>query len=212
MKRWNGCGSDSIDYPVPSPAQAYLAEVIGPALPIPSANLEDVIRRIPASRLPGHPFVGFDPELRLRHSRGHSLPDWISLRYGTVNCFPDGVALPASEKDVEKIIAFAKDTDTLLIPYGGGTSVVGHINPPAGDRPVLTVSLERMWHMSGLDETSRIASFEAGVTGPHLEAHRSQHLWDLIFIDFMRGKTDIISGSANNPLPERQKYRPPNPR
>jgi len=170
LKRWNGWGSDDVDYPVPSSALAYLAESLGPAQPGPSAPLESIVRRIPSSLLPDHSLISRDPEIRLRHARGHSLPDWIALRFGSLDRFPDGVALPVSEEEVANILTFAKETGTWLIPYGGGTSVVGHINPPPLDHPFLTVSLERMRRMSKLDEASRIATFEAGVTGPHLEA------------------------------------------
>ncbi|MBP1767379.1 MAG: FAD-linked oxidase [Candidatus Aminicenantes bacterium] len=155
---------------MPPSALAYLAAALGPASPGPSEPLETIVRRIPASRLPENPLLVRDPETRLRRSRGHSLPDWIALRFGSLDRFPDGVALPASEEEVERILAFAKQTGTWLIPYGGGTSVVGHINPPPVDHPCLTVSLERMRRMSKLDESSRLAVFEAGVTGPHLEA------------------------------------------
>jgi alkyldihydroxyacetonephosphate synthase len=170
LKRWNGWGTDDIDYPVPPAAVAYLAEALGPAKPGPSAPLETIVSRIPPSRLPDHPLVSRDPEARVRRSRGHSLPDWIDLRFGTLDRVPDGVALPASEQDVEKTLAFAGETGTWLVPYGGGTSVVGHVNPPPVDHPYLTVSLEKMRRLSKLDETSRLAAFEAGVTGPHLEA------------------------------------------
>jgi alkyldihydroxyacetonephosphate synthase len=172
MKRWNGWGSDGVELPVPSSAQEYLAEAIGPSPPGPSADIKEIIRRVPKSILPHHRLVSRDPELRLRYARGHSLPDWISLRYGSADRFPEGVALPVSEEEVEEIVAWAKETDTWLIPYGGGTSVVGHINPPnvPGGRPVLTVSLEKMRRMTGLNEESRLANFEAGITGPHLEA------------------------------------------
>jgi alkyldihydroxyacetonephosphate synthase len=179
MKRWNGWGSDEVDHPVPPSALTYLADVIGPAQSGPSANIEDIIRRVPPSRLPDHPLISRDPGFRLRHSRGQALPDWIALRFGTVDSFPDGVAQPASEEEVKKIIAFAKETGTWLIPYGGGTSVVGHINPPPEEHPVLTVDMERMRRMSKLDETSRIAAFEAGVTGPHLEAQLRARGWTL---------------------------------
>jgi len=170
MKRWNGWGSDDVDYPVPPSALAYLAEALGPAQPGPSTALESIVRRIPPSRLPDHPIINRDPETRLRHTRGQSLPDWISLRFGSLDRFPDGVALPASEEQVAEVLAFAKESGTWLIPYGGGTSVVGHVNPPPVDHPYLIVSLARMRRMSKLDEASLMARFEAGVTGPHLEA------------------------------------------
>jgi alkyldihydroxyacetonephosphate synthase len=170
LKRWNGWGSDDVDYPVPSSALAYLAEAIGPVQPGPSTPLETIVKRIPPSRLPAHPLINGEPEIRLRHTRGHSLPDWIALRFGALDRFPDGVALPGSKEEIEKIMSLAKETGIWLIPYGGGTSVVGHINPPPVEHPFLTIGLERMRRMTKLDETSRLAVFEAGVTGPHLEA------------------------------------------
>ena len=170
LKRWNGWGSNDIDYPVPASALAYLVEALGSSQPGPSASLETIVKRIPPSRLPDHPLISTDPEMRLRHSRGHSLPDWIALRFGSLDRFPDGVARPASEEEVKNSFAFAKETGAWLIPYGGGTSVVGHINPPPVDHPYLTISLERMRRMTKIDETNRVAAFEAGVTGPHLEA------------------------------------------
>ncbi len=172
MKRWNGWGSDTFELPISSAAQEYLAEAIGPSSPGPSINIKEIIRRVPQSRLPHHRLVRRGPELRLRYARGQSLPDWISLRFGSIDSFPEGVSLPGSEEDVEELVAWAKETDTWLIPYGGGTSVVGHINPPdtSGARPILTVGLEKMRRLASLNKESLLADFEAGVTGPHLEA------------------------------------------
>ena len=66
---------------------------------------------------------------RQRHARGQSLPDWVALRSGRIPVFPDGVAYPQGEADVAELLAYAAAVDARLIPYGGGTSVVGHINP-----------------------------------------------------------------------------------
>jgi len=170
MKRWNGWGSDEVEAHLPHLARKYLANILGPTKPGPSFSFEEIVRRVPNSRCPDHPLVSLDPGLRLRHTRGHSLPDWIALRFGTVDRFPDAVAQPTSEEDIEKLISFAKETESRLIPYGGGTSVVGHINPPSGDQPVLTVNLENFRKLRHLDKKSQIATFDAGVTGPHLEA------------------------------------------
>ncbi len=170
MKRWNGWGSDKIEPSLSSSAKAHLAEVIGPGQAGPTADFNNVVLRCPASRLPDHPLISRDPGLRLCHARGQSLPDWIALRYGTVGLFPDGVAKPADEGEVEELISFAEKNHIHLIPYGGGTSVVGHINPTKEGWPVLTVSLERLRKMIRLDETNWLATFGAGVSGPHLEA------------------------------------------
>jgi alkyldihydroxyacetonephosphate synthase len=170
VKRWNGWGSDKIEASLSSSAKAHLVEVIGPAQAGPTADFNDIVLRCPASRLPDHPLINKDPGLRLGYARGQSLPDWIALRYGTVGLFPDGVAKPADEEQVEELISFAQKNHIRLIPYGGGTSVVGHINPAKDGQPVLTASLERLRKMIQFDEGNWLAVFGAGVSGPHLEA------------------------------------------
>lgn len=169
MKRWNGWGSVGTDYPVSDSARAYLVNLLGPLDPAPDADLETVLRSVPAARLPAHPLVDSSPLERLTHARGQSLPDWAALRFGRIPAFPDGVAYPASEGQVRELLAYAQRNRAIAIPYGGGSSVVGHINAPHSEAPVLTLSLEKMTRLLDLDETSRIANFEAGVPGPELE-------------------------------------------
>lgn len=169
MKRWNGWGEESTHYPLPQPAARYLLEHVGEGCPAQDAGLEEVLSAILPSRLPAHPLVDTSTFERLSHARGQSLPDWIALRSGHIGAFPDGVAYPAASEDVRSLIAYAQKHDLILIPYGGGTSVAGHINPPSAGRPVLTVDLSRLNRLLDLDETSRLASFEAGVRGPDLE-------------------------------------------
>jgi alkyldihydroxyacetonephosphate synthase len=111
-----------------------------------------------------------DPVERVHHARGQSLPDWIAVRSGRIPAFPDGVAFPATDSQVRGLIHYAGDVGASLIPYGGGTSVVGHINPLPGDAPVLTVDLGRLNRLRHFDATSHLATFGAGITGPDLEA------------------------------------------
>jgi alkyldihydroxyacetonephosphate synthase len=170
MKRWNGWGTDEIDYHVPKSALIFLSDALGPPRASPTASYDEVISLVPASALPDHPLVSAEPDQRLRHARGQSLPDWVALRFGEIERFPDGVAYPASEEEVEQIIAYGRETGARIIPYGGGSSVVGHINPMAGDQPILTVDMSRLSRLLDLDETDRLATFGAGVSGPHIEA------------------------------------------
>jgi len=169
MKRWNGWGNEETDYPVPPAALEYLAAHLGALEPRFDARLQDVIGTVPVSRLPAHPALETDPETRLRHALGQSLPDWVALRFGRIKAFPDAVARPTSAEDVRDLLAFARDVGARVIPYGGGTSVVGHINATADGAPVLTVSLEYLDQVLELDDTSRLATVEAGVAGSHLE-------------------------------------------
>jgi alkyldihydroxyacetonephosphate synthase len=130
----------------------------------------DILANLPKSRLPAHPLVSADPDARLRHSRGQSLPDWVALNSGRIEVFPDGVATPENPIQVRELINLARQQNAALIPYGGGTSVVGHINPLAGDAPVLTLSMAKMNQLLELDPTNQLANFQAGVAGPELEA------------------------------------------
>lgn len=170
MRRWNGWGDDTVDYPLPESAAAILDEWVGPGTPPQDARLEDVLAAVPVSRLPAHPLVTTEPIQRLRHARGQSFPDWLAVRYGRIPTFPDGIAHPTNDDDVRQLIQFARSVSARLIPYGGGTSVVGHINPPEGDVPVLTVNLGRLNRLRRFDETSHLATFGAGIQGPDLEA------------------------------------------
>ena len=169
MRRWNGWGDPAIDYPLPDGGLAYLQQKAGTGAKIEDASYDQVLASLPPSRLDAAPLVETDARARLAHARGHSLPDWVALRSGRVGTFPDGVAYPGADQDVRQLLAFAAQQNVHLIPYGGGTSVVGHINPAAGDRPVLTVDLRRLDRMLALDEVSHLATFEAGVGGPALE-------------------------------------------
>jgi alkyldihydroxyacetonephosphate synthase len=104
------------------------------------------------------------------HARGQSSPDWIALRSGRIPAFPDGVAYPTDETQVRQLLEYANSVGARLIPYGGGSSVVGHVNVIPGDAPVLTLDMGRMGHLLHLDEVSHLATFGAGVFGPDLEA------------------------------------------
>jgi alkyldihydroxyacetonephosphate synthase len=170
MKRWNGWGDDAVDFPLPPPAARFLTQRVGAGRPPRDARFADVVAGVPTSRLPPHPLVSREAEDRARHARGQSLPDWIALRGGRLGTFPDGVARPGTGEDVRRVLRFAAEAGARVIPYGGGTSVVGHVDPVAGDSPVLTVSVARLAGVLGFDETSQLATFGAGIAGPDLEA------------------------------------------
>lgn len=170
MKRWNGWGEAAVDYPLPEEAAAKLAEWVGPGAAPADDSWEEALQRVPPSRLPDHSLIDASAPVRLRRARGQSLPDWIALRSGLVDSFPDGVAFPTNDEEVRALLAYARRSGAVAIPYGGGTSVVGHINPLPGERPVLTIDMSRMNRLRRFDEESLLATFGAGVAGPDLEA------------------------------------------
>ena len=170
MKVWNGWGDESLHFDLPPRAHDLLRQLIGEGTAREDYPLERLLAPFPVTRLPPHPLIYTDPKERLDHAHGQSLPDWIGLRGGTLQHFPDGVAFPDSLEGVQELLRFAEENQIIIIPYGGGTSVVGHLQVPKGDRPVLSLSLERLNHMLDLDRYSMLATFEAGVRGPELEA------------------------------------------
>jgi len=175
MRRWNGWGDDSINYPVPASALSFLNRRVGNGHRPKDISLQEVLGRIPKSRLPRHALVSIDPLSRLLHSRGQSFPNWVDLRTGQLNTFPDGVAYPISNLDVVDLIRYALHAGVHIIPYGGGTSVVGHIDPIKSNAPVLSIDMSRMNCLINLNTQSLLATFNAGVIGPDLEAQLRAH-------------------------------------
>ena len=177
MKRWNGWGSENSSMALPASTDAFLEQVIGKGNPLTDVSLQQAVAKVPESKLNGevHPLISTDPEERLRHARGQSLPDFLAMRSGDIDAYPDGVCFPENRQQVKELLAFAKQAKIKLIPYGGGTSVAGHINPkkPTTDKtdcPIVTMDMTKMNQLMSLDEESLIATFGAGTVGPMVEA------------------------------------------
>ena len=172
MRLWNGWGTENSDLlmELNSGLRNLLQALVGPATPLGEATLEQVMAKVPVSRAPAHPLIDTDPETRVRHARGQSLPDWLAMHSGDVDSFPDAVAVPENSQQVRELLIYARDNGLDVIPYGGGTSVVGHINPEISPRPILTIDMSAMNQLIHFDRDSQLATFGAGTAGPELEA------------------------------------------
>jgi alkyldihydroxyacetonephosphate synthase len=182
MRHWNTWGYDDSEFVTDLGAGVVqpLESLLGPGQSLPDATLEEVIDKVPLSRLAEHPLISLDAETRVRHARGQSFPDLLAMRSGEFGAFPDGVAFPESSAQVRELLQHAADNDVALIPYGGGTSVVGHINPDVEDaRPVLTVDMSRMSALIALDKESQLATIGAGASGPQVEEQLQQEGYTL---------------------------------
>ncbi|MBU0514592.1 MAG: FAD-dependent oxidoreductase, partial [Proteobacteria bacterium] len=170
MRRWNGWGDSAVDYPVPEAARRVIESLLGPGKPPRDVTLEETVAGVPPARLKDHPLISTEAALRATHAVGQSLPDWVAVRSGTIAAYPDGVARPGSADEVAAVLEYAAAAGAAVIPYGGGTSVVGHLSVPPGDRPTISLDLGRLTDLIDLDAEGQLATFGAGVRGPDLEA------------------------------------------
>jgi alkyldihydroxyacetonephosphate synthase len=174
---WNGWIDEGTEPPEIAPAAVRLLEAeIGPGTPPTDAPLDDVLAEVTAPRLEPDPAWSTQPQDRLRHSRGQSLPDWIALRTGRVGRVVDAVARPPDGVAVREVLAAARSRGATVIPVGGATTVVGGVTPDADDdRPVVALATEALSGLRELDERSGLATFGAGTLGPALEGALEPH-------------------------------------
>jgi alkyldihydroxyacetonephosphate synthase len=114
---------------------------------------------------------------RVRHAYGRAYRDVVRGFRGRFDHAPDVVARPADEDDVERVLAWAADANAAVIPFGGGTSVVGGVEARVGDRfdGVLTLNLQGLDRVLEVDEVSGAARIQGGALGPGLEAQLAPH-------------------------------------
>jgi alkyldihydroxyacetonephosphate synthase len=111
---------------------------------------------------------------RVTHSYGKGYRDILRAFRGSFDHPPDVVAHPADEADVERVLAWCEEAGATAIPFGGGTSVVGGVEPPA-ERPAVTIDLRALDRVLEVDRASRAARIQAGAAGPRLEEQLREH-------------------------------------
>lgn len=179
MRRWNGWGDDATSMDLNTQARAMMAARLGPGRPAPDATRDALLAKIPASRLPAHPLIQTDASTRLSMALGESFADWIRKRFGALPPVPDGVAFVESADQVRDLLDLAQANHWMVIPFAGGTSVAGHLDCPISERPILSINLTRLNRLLHLDPASQLATFEAGTTGPMVEAQLRAHGYTL---------------------------------
>ncbi len=118
-----------------------------------------------------------EPYERILHSFGQSQPDSIRIFARDFDHAPDVVAYPRKEADVVAMLEWAGEAGAALVPFGGGSSVVGGVTPDSGDSFAGTVTLDmsRMNRVLEVDAVSRAARIQGGARGPELEAGLKPH-------------------------------------
>jgi alkyldihydroxyacetonephosphate synthase len=152
----------------------------GSAEPERAVALEAI--ELPASRLPEpagalREVCTSDRDERVRHAYGRAYRDVVRAFRGRFDHAPDVVARPREEAEVERVLEWAAAVGAAVIPFGGGTSVVGGVEARVGDRyaGVVTLSLAHLDRVLEVDEVSRAARVEAGALGPQLEQQLAPH-------------------------------------
>jgi len=117
----------------------------------------------------GEENVSIENAMRITHAFGKGYKDLVRIRAGRVDRAPDAVVFPIDEDAVRRVLEFARRKRYAVIPFGGGTGVVGGVEPPAGANATITVDLRRMQAIHGIDEDSGLVAAAAGIRGPQLE-------------------------------------------
>ena len=117
------------------------------------------------------------PYDRITHGYGKSFADLVRMQMRHMPNPPDWVAFPRSENDISALMDFAASSGAALIPFGGGTSVCGGVEPDVGGDygAVISVDLQHLNRIVEVDKSSRAALIEGGALGPELEADLKPH-------------------------------------
>ncbi len=183
--RWWGWGTLDQDYALENrprfwPTLKSWLQLPAELIVRPPVSLDDIDLRPPRlddpvlaslRRLVGKEPVRVDLRCRVEHAYGKAYRDAVRIRRGEIPNPPDVVVYPADEGQVAALLAWAAERDVVIIPFGGGSSVLGGVEPPPGDQPVVTMDLARLDQLVSLDPQSWTAVLQAGATGPKVEAH-----------------------------------------
>jgi alkyldihydroxyacetonephosphate synthase len=160
-------------------AAAGIREGLGfggePEEPVP---LERVELRAPRLKPPSSlgDLFSDDRHERACHALGKAYRDVVRGFRGEFESPPDLVALPRDESEIESVLSWAESEGAAVIPFGGGTSVVGGVEArDLGDRPVVSLDLQRLDAVLEIDAESLAARIQAGATGPRLEEQLREH-------------------------------------
>jgi alkyldihydroxyacetonephosphate synthase len=145
------------------------------AVTLPEPRLAGSVRQALESVI-GPEHVLADHESRVRHTRGKSTPDLLRIRAGEASDAPDLVLVPGSHEEVIELLALCSSHRVAVVPFGGGTSVVGGLAPDAdGFSGLAAIDLRRMNALLSVDGVSRLAELEPGLRGPEAEALLGEH-------------------------------------
>lgn len=178
---WSGWGLPERRVELDVRVRALLKQALGlsdqgtPAVPaekvhLPDSRLDSECRAVLAGLL-GARQVRLDRAARLLHLGGKSTPDLLRIRTGMVAAAPDAVVLPGTHDEVLAVLGACAQRAIAVVPFGGGTSVVGGVEPISGElSAVIALDLRRLDALVSVDRESMTATLQAGMRA--LDAER----------------------------------------
>jgi alkyldihydroxyacetonephosphate synthase len=183
---WWGWGEREPPQALPAGALELLRERVGvaerPRAPVsleavrlPEVRLRDSARDA-LRRIVGDDGVRDDRRERVAHAAGKGYVDLVRMRAGTPDAAPDAVVLPAGHEQVRAVLDLCATSSLAVVPFGGGTSVVGGVEPlRGGHEAVIALDMRRLAAVRELDAESRIVEVGAGIRAPALEQALAEH-------------------------------------
>jgi len=185
--RWNGWGRLGESFELSGARERFVLDELGRRLGrklgrAPAPVELDALRPPPSKLSPstlaqlraacGDDAVRTSAFERVTHALGRSLPDLLRLRRGEIESFPEAVVLPRDEGAVAAVLRIATEADLAVVPFGGGSSVVGGVEARCapGQAGAIALDTTRLDDLVRLDRESGTATFQAGIDGPALEA------------------------------------------
>lgn len=193
-QKWWGWGEEGVFFNYENkPAFApFVKEAIGVTLrPRERDTVDFSTADVPASKAPdnvlellrdinGADNVSTDDELRVVHWAGKSVLELLQTLRNDFHRIPDVVVYPGTEDEVAALMRAAVEHDLVLIPFGGGSSISRSLQAdPSEERCIVSVDLGRLNKVLEIDETSGLATIQAGVLGPDMEEQLNARGWTL---------------------------------
>lgn len=145
------------------------------AIRLPASTLSSAARDA-LSAVVGADHVRDDHDARLRHAGGKSTPDLLDVRGDALTEVPDAVVLPATPEEVQQLVEACRDQRIAVVPFGGGTSVVGGLRALRGDLDaVIALDLQRLDQLVAIDPVDQTATLQAGLLTPQADALLRPH-------------------------------------
>jgi len=180
MMKWNAWGDPAEAKPLSEGIRSLLKQALGVEESTADQLEPEQVRLRPSALSPadreglaaivGAEFCGVDDHARLLRAGGKSTLDLLRRKDSGVQDAPDAILLPGDEDEIAAVLRFCADHSIAIVPFGGGTSVVGGLDPIRGDfKAVVSLDLRRLGELHALDEISGEAELGAGLTGPEAE-------------------------------------------